>query len=202
MPSDAAPPAAPPEASTYNSPYGSRTAATVSVTVPSGAKIYVNGMATTSTGSNRQFISRGLKAGARYSYEVRAEIVRDGKTVTETKQVQLRAGENADLAFALSGEATEQTAGSEPVKTKLTVRVPAEAKLYLAGREMQSTGPVREFTTAQLQNGDVWSAYTVRVELERDGQILSKDQTISLAAGETRELTFDFDTDKVANATR
>ena len=88
------------------------------------------------------------------------------------------------------------------MKTKVTVRVPADAKLFLSGHETQSTGEVREFTTIQLEAGQTWNGYTVRVELTRNGQTLSKDQTISLNAGDSRELSFDFDTDKVANVVR
>jgi uncharacterized protein (TIGR03000 family) len=106
-------------------------------------------------------------------------------------------GGNATLAFNLNGNAQEQTAAT-PAPTKLTVHVPADAKLFLAGQETRSTGAVREFVTRQLSGGDEWSTYTVRAVIERDGQTVSKDQTISLKAGEEREVRFDFDATNVA----
>ena len=53
----------------------------------------MNGQATSSTGDTRQYVSRDLTAGYNYTYEVRAEIVRDGRTVEQVKKVDLRAGE-------------------------------------------------------------------------------------------------------------
>ncbi|HEY2146348.1 MAG TPA: TIGR03000 domain-containing protein [Pirellulales bacterium] len=164
------------------------------VSVPDDAKVFVNGRATTSTGNERQYVSRGLENGQRYSYEVRAEVIRDGKTVTETQTAQLTAGSQANLMFKLSAPAS--TASSvKPPRTALKVNVPADAKVYLSGKETTSTGTSREFTTTTLPEGSTWDNYTVRVV--SNGQ--TKEETISLTGGEARELTFDFDA-KVASA--
>src|SRR5262249_6646520 len=149
------------------------TSATLNVQVATAAKIYVNGLATTSTGAQRRYVSNGLQNGFSYSYQVRAEIVRDGKTVTETKTVKLKAGENADLNFTF--ENTENQLAKEPVSTSLTLHVPADAKVFLSGNPTNLTGEVREFTTTKLTSGDAWSDYTVRIELERNGQMLTKE---------------------------
>ena len=42
---------------------------------------------------------RVLATGFNYTYEVRAEVVRDGRTVEQVKKIDLRAGETANLAF-------------------------------------------------------------------------------------------------------
>ena len=182
----------------YHPAYGPARSLTLNVKVPADAKVFVNGMATTSTGTDRQYISKGLKAGSRYSYEVRAEFAVDGQTVTQTKNVQLGAGENGSLSFDGQNDA-EQTADAA-VKTKLTVHVPADAKLFLSGRETRSTGEVREFVTKQLAAGQEWSTYTVRAVAEVNGQQVVKDQTITLKAGEARELNFDFNNSVAAAA--
>jgi uncharacterized protein (TIGR03000 family) len=65
----------------------------------------------------------------------------------------------------------------------------------LAGHESTATGETRQFTTTELPAGAEWKNYTIRAELDLDGQNVSKEQTISLRAGETREVTFDFNTD-------
>jgi uncharacterized protein (TIGR03000 family) len=165
------------------------------VSVPEDAKVFVNGRATTSTGSERQYVSRGLENGQRYSYEVRAEVIRDGKPVTETQTAQLTAGSQASLTFKLSAPASTASSSAKPPRTALKVNVPADAKVYLSGKQTSSIGPTREFTTTALAEGASWDNYTVRVV--NNGE--TKEETISLKGGETRELTFDFDA-KVASA--
>jgi uncharacterized protein (TIGR03000 family) len=163
----------------------------LAVNVPDDAKVFVNGLATSSTGGERQFVSRDLASGMNYTYEVRAEVVRDGKTVEQVKQVNLRAGQTAELAFDF--------AAAEGVETSLTVNVPADAKVYLAGNPTNAKGQTRVFRTTGLSTGKAWNDYTVRVEFERDGRVVSQEKTVSLAAGQSQELTFDFPTEKVAS---
>ncbi len=175
------------------------------VEVPTEARVFVNGHETTSTGAMRRFVSRGLEPGYSYSYEVRAEVERDGKTLTETKVVKLVGGQAADLSFDFSaGTTSEENVANTPAdsRTTLLLRVPANAKVFLAGHETQSTGTVRQFSTTRLPNGQNWADYTVRVELEQDGQTLTKEQKISLAAGETTELNVEFDTASIAQVSR
>lgn len=163
----------------------------LAVNVPQDAKIYVNGQATSSTGEARQYVSRNLQPGFNYSYEVRAEVVREGRTVEQVKKIDLRAGETANLAF-------DFPAGNE-VETSLTVHVPSEAKVFLAGNATKANGETRVFRTTGLSSSKAWNGYTVRVELERGGRTIVKEETISLKAGQSQELSFDFDGDKVAS---
>jgi uncharacterized protein (TIGR03000 family) len=167
------------------------TDATLTVTVPEGAKIFVNGSATTSTGNTRRYVSRGLSPGYRYTYEVRAEVERNGEKVEETKTVQVEAGRQVQLAFALEAPAN-------PVTT-LTVNVPENAKVYLAGTETSGTGAVRVFKTSKLKDGESWANYTVRVALDQDGQTLDMEKVVDLQAGDSQSLTFDFDAPQVAS---
>ncbi len=73
--------------------------AMLTVSVPADAKVFVNGHATTSTGANRNYISRDLKPGATYTYHVRAEFTREGQPVSEEQTVQLGVGQTRALAF-------------------------------------------------------------------------------------------------------
>jgi len=179
----------------------SGSAAILSVHVPADAKVYVNGMLTRSTGSDRRFVSNGLRPGYNYTYELRAMTERNGQMVEDRKVVQLQAGQSADVNFPLQGQdqADERTA-VKPVKTSLKLHVPADAKVFLSGNESKSTGETREFVTTKLGEGQTWDNYTVRVELERNGQKISKVERISLNAGESRELTIDVDAAQVAKA--
>jgi uncharacterized protein (TIGR03000 family) len=98
MPTPAAPPtpAIPPKPTTGVS---RADAGTLTIWVPDGAKVYVNGQLTKSMGNFRQFISYGLKPGYNYNYVVRAELVRDNRVVEESHTVTLTAGGRESLAF-------------------------------------------------------------------------------------------------------
>jgi uncharacterized protein (TIGR03000 family) len=174
------------------------TSAALTVSVPAEAKIMVNGRETKATGTLRRYVSRGLQAGYNYTYEIKAELVRDGETLTETKSVTVGAGETADVDFAFEPAGKDPVAQA-PVKTTLILRVPADAKVFLAGRETASTGEIREFATTKLAEGANWAQYPVRVEVQRDGRTLTHEQTVSLAAGESREVSIDVGATELAS---
>jgi uncharacterized protein (TIGR03000 family) len=181
---------------------GTGRAAILSVRVPADAKVYVNGLLTRSTGSERRYISSGLRPGFNYTYELRAQTERNGQMVEERKVVQLQAGQTAEVDFPLnSQEQSDERTATKPVQTTLKLNVPADAKVFLSGNESKSTGTTREFVTTKLAAGQSWDNYTIRVEFERNGQTISKSEKISLAAGESRELTIDVDAAQVAQAT-
>src|SRR5262249_27822524 len=121
----------------------------LSVNVPEDAKIYVNGQATTSTGESRQYVSPDLASGFNYDYEVRAEVVRDGRTVEQVKKIDVRAGETANLAFDFNGSASTETS--------LTVHVPSDAKVFLAGNATKASGETRIFRTTGLSGSKSWN---------------------------------------------
>jgi len=74
----------------------------LTVWVPNEAKVTINGMLTKSTGSKRHFVSYGLRPGYSYKYVVKAEIVREGKIVTEEQTVALAAGDRSGVAFGFN----------------------------------------------------------------------------------------------------
>ena len=84
--------------------------AILTVEVPADAKIFVNDHLTTTTGTVRQYLSRGLKPGATYQYQVRAEFTRGDKPVTEEKTVQITAGQNVAVNFTTTPEQIADTA--------------------------------------------------------------------------------------------
>ena len=83
-------------------------------------------------------------------------------------------------------------------KTKLTIRVPAEAKVTLAGIATKQAGEVREFSTDKLASGQAWQNYTIHVEVTRDGKTVAQDRQITLTGGAQQELSFDFGGEQVA----
>jgi uncharacterized protein (TIGR03000 family) len=79
------------------------TSGVVTVWLPYDAKVTVNGLATRSVGSHRQFVSYGLKPGFSYKYEIHAEAVSNGKIVEDNRTVTLTAGETVSVAFGVIG---------------------------------------------------------------------------------------------------
>jgi uncharacterized protein (TIGR03000 family) len=76
----------------------------LTVWVPYKATVTINGMATKSTGSRRQFVSYGLKPGFTYTYEVVAKYIDPavGKEFTDSKTISLTAGERGGVAFGFN----------------------------------------------------------------------------------------------------
>lgn len=86
----------------------------LTVWVPNEAKVTINGMLTKSTGSKRHFVSYGLRPGFAYKYVVKAEIVREGKIVTEEQTVSLTSGAQTGVAFGFNNyPSTENLAATE-----------------------------------------------------------------------------------------
>jgi uncharacterized protein (TIGR03000 family) len=156
-------------------------AALLSVKVPAGATIFVNGTKTSATGTMRQYLSRGLAAGKRYEFTVRMTVDRDGQSSEQTKVVSLAAGGRASLSFA----------DASAPKTSLTLHVPADAKVWLAGNETSSAGATRQFQTTTLAAGQTWRNYEVRVTTVVDGREQVASKVIDLAAGQEIELSID-----------
>nr|MCS5616688.1 TIGR03000 domain-containing protein [Pirellulales bacterium] len=153
------------------------------VSVPADAEIFVNGAKTSSTGTLRRFLSRGLAEGKAYEFVVRMAIERDGQTEESTKVVTLSAGERSRVSF--------ETEAPAVATTSLTLHVPADAKVFLAGNATGSTGEVRHFETATLAAGQVWRNYEVTVQTVVDGSERTISKVIDLAAGDSVELTLD-----------
>jgi uncharacterized protein (TIGR03000 family) len=184
-------PAIGPEGATPVPPQGpsaSAAAAEIFVNVPENAKVFVNDLPTSSMGSERHYVSRGLLRGRTYSYKLRVEFERDGTPVVEDKLVRLQAGQATKLAFG----------GEEPAvqaATELKLHVPADAKVTLAGAATQQTGEVRTFASSHLKPGQKWDGYVVRVELEQDGKTLVEERTLNIEGGQSYELAFEMNGD-------
>jgi uncharacterized protein (TIGR03000 family) len=80
----------------------------------------------------------------------------------------------------------------------LTLHVPADAKVTLAGVETKQAGEVRKFSTSRLTAGQVWDDYKVVVELQRDGQVLREERVIKLTGGQAQDLTVNLDSTQIA----
>ena len=163
------------------------------VEVPENARVLVNGTPTTATGTVRHFVSSGLAADKTYDYVVTMSIDRDGKAEEQTRTVSLGIGDEQTVSFT-SADATEMAHNAElvlPTRTTLTLRVPADAKVWIEGTEIPSTGSVRHFHTTQLRPGQTWDRYEVRVESLVDGKPHSIAKQLSLIGGKEIDVAID-----------
>lgn len=163
--------------------------AMIVVNVPEDAEVYVNGYRTTSRGATRQFLSTGLKPGQNYVYEVRAVTTEGDKQLGATKVVRLTAGRRQELSF---GELAEEPS------TTLTLQVPADAKVELAGFQTKMTGQRRTFATANLQPGQSWDNYQIRVTYSQNGAVVTKEHSLKIRGGKSHFLSFDADSQLAA----
>jgi uncharacterized protein (TIGR03000 family) len=73
--------------------------AKVTVELPSDAKLYVDDVACPLTSATRSFQTPKLDPGQKYAYTLRAEVVRDGKTVAKVRKVEMYAGSSVSVKF-------------------------------------------------------------------------------------------------------
>lgn len=73
--------------------------ATIVVELPADAQLVVDGYTTRSTTARRVFQSPVLEAGKVYHYNLKAEVVREGRTVTREQRVAVEAGKQSQITF-------------------------------------------------------------------------------------------------------
>jgi uncharacterized protein (TIGR03000 family) len=118
-------------------------------------------------------------AGQKYEFVVRMAM--DGGKES-TKVVSMTAGGRSNVSFS---------AAAADVKTTVTLRVPADAKVWLAGNATASLGEVRTFETSSLPAGKSWKSYEIRVASVVDGREQTVSKVIDLAAGDQIDLAID-----------
>lgn len=84
----------------------SNTSARIVLEVPHDAKLYVDDQLMKNATGERHFYTPALKAGEQYFYDVRIEMVQNGKTISESKKVIVRAGDSIRESFKGLGEPT------------------------------------------------------------------------------------------------
>ena len=70
------------------------------VDLPAEAKLFIDDRAIQVSSQHPVFVTPGLQAGKTYYYDLRAEIMRDGKPVSDTKRVVFHAGDELRESFA------------------------------------------------------------------------------------------------------
>lgn len=158
--------------------------AVVSVKLPADAILYADGQLTRLTSNERTFLTPSLASGQRYQYDLKVEYVRDGKPVTDSKKIFVKAGERTDVEFVDKG--LDQT---EKVSSNVTVIVPNDAKLIVDRVIDETTGSKREFRTPALPKGHEFQ-YSFRAEIVRNGKKEAQTQLVVFKAGEPIKVDF------------
>jgi len=73
--------------------------ATLIVSLPADAKLIIDDTTTTSTSTERVFVSPTLTPGTDYNYTLKAEVVRNGKAVKVEEKVVVRAGQETRVTL-------------------------------------------------------------------------------------------------------
>lgn len=69
------------------------------VQVPHDAEVWIEGVKMSQRGTTRSFVSPVLKPAVSYMYEIRAEWTENGKRVSDSQRITVRAGARASVAF-------------------------------------------------------------------------------------------------------
>ena len=72
---------------------------TISILVPENAQVTINGYVTKSTGRVRRYVAQNLEPGLVYPFNVQVKVVRDGRALTDQRQVKLAGGALEAVVF-------------------------------------------------------------------------------------------------------
>lgn len=164
------------------------------VRLPEESRFYVNGRPTTTEGAEREFVAKRLVPGQTYTFKVKAVLEKDGQTIERDQIVSLRGGDHHEIAFDFS----------EPRQaiTSVAIHAPENAKIILAGTPANRGGETRVFSTRRLKSGETWEDYKVVAIIEKDGETITQEKSLTIVGGENHEINFDFENSDVRVASR
>jgi uncharacterized protein (TIGR03000 family) len=162
--------------------------AILSLKLPRDAQVFINDRLTKTEGELRSYVSRRAKPGQPNEYHIKAVLNRDGQEIVRTSTVNLEPGMKKTVALDFD----------KPAVTTLALKVPSDATVRLCGNTTAAVGRTRYYATRSLEDGQVWKDYKIEVSVVRDGKTITREQSIDLAAGEMRLVSFDFAVDQMA----
>jgi len=166
-------------------------AARLVIHLPADAKLYANGQLTGLSSSERIFMTPTLEKGRDFQYSLKVEYARNGKTVTDTRNVRVRAGEESFVEFG---------AQAPSVISNIRFVAPEGANVYVDGNRQALPAGTREFKTPELAPGAEY-AYQFRAEVTKNGKKFEQTQRVVFKAGEP--VTVDFsDIDSLRTASK
>jgi uncharacterized protein (TIGR03000 family) len=87
------------------------------------------------------------------------------------------------------GTESHSTDAARKSAVLLTIVVPADAKLYIEDQPTQSTGTFRQFISPELEANKNY-VYTVRADVEKNGQKISGKEELRVKAGDHATVKF------------
>jgi uncharacterized protein (TIGR03000 family) len=158
------------------------------VRLPENAKLVVEDREIPGTGKVRVFVSPPLEPGKDYLYDLVIEMNLNGKVVRDQQTIKFQAGKTANVTFPEprpDSAAPQLAAPAKPMTTRIRVRMPDGAALYVEGRpwagSVVQTPPLDPTRTHY---------YQLSVEVIRDGRRAVATREVAFRAGQ--ELTVDF----------
>lgn len=81
--------------------------ATLVVNAPAEASLTIDGEQTQQRSATRTFTTPSLEPGKTYTYTLRAELNRDGRTIRDSKKVEVRAGQRSEVTLNLDNNSRD-----------------------------------------------------------------------------------------------
>ncbi len=123
--------------------------ATVIVQVPADAKLYFDDQPTQETGTLRTFLTPKLQAGKKFTYALKAEVVRQGQVLSQTQTLTVRAGQTTRVDFGEMKAAIPAGAGPPRIAIQ-----PPLVETYLHSGELAKGEQVLEAALAAAPKDD------------------------------------------------
>ena len=127
------------------------------MSLPADAKLTIDDAATTSTSAVRVFTSPELPVGKEFHYSLKAELVRDGKPLTLSKDITVRAGQERASPWTPAWPASPAAKESRRRRTSTGEGGPATAPLLFSVRSPTSPKRERGVLTESLARASGWS---------------------------------------------
>ena len=134
-----------------------------------------------SAGPNPYFGSAGSFAPGQFSYPAPGVY---GSTVFMPHTVLSLSGSWPAYNVPLSDE------WPAVASAKVTVRLPADAKLWVDGKPTKQTGPVREFVTPPVLRAGLAYHYAFKAEWNQDGRTVTREKPATVRATGSTEVDF------------
>ena len=179
-PGDAPPSAEPIPSLPMEKPPAKEEPAALVIRAPLDVQIRVNGQALVRDSEKQEFLSPKLPVGRRFSYTISAEAERNGKLVRRSKKVLVQGGFRQEIDFA----------GLESTRARVTIKLPADAKLFVENAEVPVDSTEKTFETPELQQGRAYR-YTMKAKVVREGKTVEQTKRVEVMAGKAVNVVFD-----------
>jgi uncharacterized protein (TIGR03000 family) len=159
--------------------------ATIVVRVPADAQVYIFNQLTQQTGTTRSFVTPAVELGRKYSYDIRAEVMRQGQLVSQTQHITFQAGQRVEVDFSNLGAVPPPAEDAAPGLdagwprkisrdgNTITIYQPQIEKWE--GNRLQAQAAVSVETPASPQAvfGIIW--VTARTDVDKEQRLVTLD---------------------------